>query len=345
VLSAQSHRRSIISMTNAPLVSILAVTYNHEKFISEFIESVLLQTYRNIELIIADDGSQDSAPQIIHKYSMKDKRIKPIFSTLNKGLTANFNQALALCKGEFIAPIAGDDVMMVNKIETQVRFFIGHRSCGALSHDSLVIDDEGRDLYEWSSHHRPIVGRVEAQFQTNWLLQKDCRPAPPSMMYRSAYITDTKYDGRIPVGNEWLHSIECSIKNPNLVWCYIPNILSKYRRSSRQMSQDSKISLAYYEERMLVLAIANAKYPELSSLISACRAYNQFIFLLFGWHPLVKRKKYEQQFLKEVGLVKWLYLKVVSYLLHHPWAMNSTRSTRKVILSLLIPRVGLQRRK
>jgi glycosyltransferase involved in cell wall biosynthesis len=322
-------------MSDGPLVSILTVTYQHEKFIAELIESALSQTYPHIEIIISDDGSQDGTPGIIREYAMKDSRIKPVLSERNEGLSNNFNKALKHCDGSLIACTPGDDVIMPKKIEAQVNYFSAHDDCGALSHDSLVINEEGNTLYTWSDRHMPLTGGIECQFKTNWLLQKDCRPAPPSMMYRREFLFEAKYDPRVPVGNEWLHPIECAMKRPDLKWCYIPNILSKYRRSSRQMSQDAKISAAYYEERMLVLAIALAKYPELSSLISTCRVYTQFQFLVFNWHTCTVRKGYEAQFFQEAGIFRWLYMKCVYYLFSHPGAMSKTRFVRKFLLKLI----------
>lgn len=317
-----------------PLVSVLAVTYNHEKFIGEFIDSVLSQTYPHVELIVADDGSTDGAPDIIRRYASQDSRVKPVLTEHNGGLAANFNGAIGRCRGEFIAIIAGDDLMLPSKIETQVRFFMDHDDCGAVSHDSWVVDEQGGNLYQWSERHRPLIGRVESQFQTNWLLQKDRRPAPPSLMFRKAFMLGGKYDARLRACNEWFHPIECSMSMPDLKWCYIPKVLSKYRRSERQMSRDPEIAGNYYEERMLVLSIASSRYPQISALVNCYRAYTQFQFLVFDWHPRALRDHHERQFLKEAGFFRWLYMRFVYFLLRHPVWMDRTRFLRKLIVKL-----------
>ena len=103
-----------------PLVSVLMGSYNHDKFVSEAIESVLGQTFQDFELIIIDDGSKDGSKQIIKNYSKKDDRIKPIFHSKNLGIPKTFNELIGKAKGKFISFTASDDVWVKNKLEKQL---------------------------------------------------------------------------------------------------------------------------------------------------------------------------------------------------------------------------------
>ncbi len=92
------------------MISIITLTYNHERFIAQCIESVLNQTYSNWEMIIIDDGSTDNTPHIIKRYTT-DKRIKYVRQE-HRGidyLCDSYNKALSLSKGEYIAICEGDD--------------------------------------------------------------------------------------------------------------------------------------------------------------------------------------------------------------------------------------------
>ena len=105
-----------------PLVSIISPTYNHEKFISSCIESVLSQTYSNWEMIIIDDGSTDETFKIATEYALKDTRIKP-FTQKNIGifrLGESYNFALSKCNGSYVAILECDDVWFPEKLEIQV---------------------------------------------------------------------------------------------------------------------------------------------------------------------------------------------------------------------------------
>lgn len=314
-----------------PAVSVFCLTYNHERFIGEFIESVLSQSCRDLELIIADDGSTDGSQDIIRRYAAADARVKAVLAPTNKGLIANFNDSIGLCAGRFVVIIGGDDVMLPGKIERQVRYLESHPDCGVLTHDAWVIDEDGRRQYRWSSRHRPLRGGIETQFATNWLLRKDRRIAPPSVMYRKEFLGDVRYDARLPIANEWLQTIESTVQHPGLKWHYLPEVLSQYRRHGRQMSSDAAIGRRNFEERMLVLSIVEQRYPETVRLVRRYREYMQFQYLALDWHEPELRPGYRERFLREAGPVKNAYLNAVHFLLHHPVLMTLSRPVRKLI--------------
>lgn len=105
-----------------PLVSIILPVYNCENYIREALESIINQSYNNIEIIIINDGSVDNSLQIIN--SIKDDRIKIFSSEKNKGLIYSLNLGLQHSKGEFIARMDADDIALSNRIEEQVNFLI-----------------------------------------------------------------------------------------------------------------------------------------------------------------------------------------------------------------------------
>ncbi|MDR3651977.1 MAG: glycosyltransferase [Paludibacter sp.] len=105
-----------------PLVSIISPTYNHEKHISDCIESVLKQTYNNWEMIIIDDGSTDGTFAIAQEYEKKDKRIHA-YTQKNVGifrLGESYNFALSKCKGKYVAILECDDVWLPEKLTMQI---------------------------------------------------------------------------------------------------------------------------------------------------------------------------------------------------------------------------------
>ncbi|HEY9862115.1 MAG TPA: glycosyltransferase family A protein, partial [Candidatus Obscuribacterales bacterium] len=95
--------------TDAPLVSVIIPAYNAERFIARTLESVLNQTYQNIEVLVVDDGSSDRTPEIVHHFAEIDARII-LFHQSNAGVAAARNLAIQHAKGEFIAPLDADDI-------------------------------------------------------------------------------------------------------------------------------------------------------------------------------------------------------------------------------------------
>ena len=115
-------------MNNADrqLVSILVITYNSDKYIVETLDSIRLQTYENIELIISDDCSTDNTLEIAAKWIDKNRERFTetiiINSEINTGVTENCNRALQKAKGKYLKFIAGDDLLKSNCIKNNIDF-------------------------------------------------------------------------------------------------------------------------------------------------------------------------------------------------------------------------------
>lgn len=103
-----------------PLVSVILPVYNGEPFIGGTLDSALRQTYRNIEVIVVDDGSRDRTRAIVETRAIDDSRIHLISQT-NRGLAATRNRALEHASGDFVAPLDADDLWDPTKIERQLR--------------------------------------------------------------------------------------------------------------------------------------------------------------------------------------------------------------------------------
>lgn len=113
-----------------PLVSVVVVTYNSSKTVIETLDSIFQQTYKNIELIISDDGSKDGTVEIVDKWLIqhKYKFVRTSFLTVNEntGTSCNCNRGYAEAKGSWIKGIAGDDVLKLECIEQMVGYAISY---------------------------------------------------------------------------------------------------------------------------------------------------------------------------------------------------------------------------
>ena len=105
-------------MKNRPLVSVLMPAYNSELYIAEAIQSILNQTYQNIELIIFDDGSSDKTRQVIQGFT--DPRIIKVFSDQNYGVVRARNEMIDRTTGKYIALMDADDIADPTRLEKQV---------------------------------------------------------------------------------------------------------------------------------------------------------------------------------------------------------------------------------
>lgn len=105
-------------------ISIITPSYKSERFISQTIESVLVQTYQNWEMIIVDDNSPDNSNKIIEEYASKDSRIKLIKLDKSSGPAVARNTAIENAKGRFIAFLDADDIWLPEKLKKQINFML-----------------------------------------------------------------------------------------------------------------------------------------------------------------------------------------------------------------------------
>lgn len=109
---------------NEPLVSIITPVYNAERFLSETIKSIRSQTYRNWELMLVDDCSNDNSASMIKEFQKYDDRIKYIKLEKNSGASVTRNTGIKNAKGRFIAFIDSDDIWLPEKLEKQVQYML-----------------------------------------------------------------------------------------------------------------------------------------------------------------------------------------------------------------------------
>jgi len=132
-------------MTNSNLVSVVIPVYNSEKYLEECLDSILNQTYENIEIIAIDDGSEDSSLDILKKYSNKIR----IFSQENQGLASSLNLGISKIKGNWLKWFSPDDIMYPYTIETLVGEAKKHSDNTIFYSNWNIIDDAGKILREF----------------------------------------------------------------------------------------------------------------------------------------------------------------------------------------------------
>ena len=132
-------------MHSNPLVTVICLCYNHESFVVEALESVLNQTHKNVELIIADDFSTDNSVQVIENWLKKNPKIPFLINKENLGNTKSFNQCLKIAKGEYIIDLAADDILKSDCIENQLKGFITtvHQNVGVIYGNAELFTEKG----------------------------------------------------------------------------------------------------------------------------------------------------------------------------------------------------------
>jgi glycosyltransferase involved in cell wall biosynthesis len=318
----------------APLVSVLLTAYNHAAFIDAAIQSVFEQTYSNFEIIAADDGSVDGTPDRIRQWAERDTRVVPLLSSCNRGLSANWNAGLDRCRGEFIAGLSADDIMLPDRLAAQVAYLQRHPDCGICTHDMDVFDARsGKTLCRLNERFARKDGGAEVLFTVNWLFGREIKSIPSSHMYRASAVGGQRYDPRLQIMNEWLFEIDCLVMS-GMRWGSLPDVLGRYRVHDQQTSTSADAMQRGLEETMMVLAIAAVRYPHLAALIKTKREFVFFKHLVFDWLEPDKRPAVDRQFRNEAGLAKWFYMRAARRFVQHEWLIDASRPARRLVQRL-----------
>lgn len=179
-----------------PTISVVIPSYNHEKYISEAIQSVLDQTYQDFEIVITDDGSSDNSVNLIKEFT--DPRIKLFVFSENKGACLAVNNCIENSTGEFIALLNSDDVFLPNKLETQLNFLNSHPEIGAVFSYAKIINDNSND-FEGEHPYKNIFiqpNRNRFEWLNYFFYNGNCLCHPTIFIRRECYKNVGLYDPR-----------------------------------------------------------------------------------------------------------------------------------------------------
>ena len=122
-------------------VSIIIAVYNAEKYLQRCLESVLGQTYRDIEVIAVDDCSTDGSLQVLQRYAEQDDRIRVLRMERNSGAPAARNKAMTVSRGELMSTVDADDAISPDAIEKAVRIFEANPTVDIVTYDLVRVSN------------------------------------------------------------------------------------------------------------------------------------------------------------------------------------------------------------
>lgn len=207
-----------------PLVSVIIPNYNYARYVREAVDSVLAQTYPNIEIIVVDDGSKDESKEILQNYGDK---IKLIFQK-NQGVSAARNNGIRQSKGEFIAFLDADDAWLPQKVEKQVERFLSDDSCGMVHVGVQDIDADGKSL---QTHLDGLEGDVSHELLL--FMRPVILGGGSGIMIRREILKEIGgFDPRLSTSADW--DVVYQVSNRYKVG-FIGEILLKYRMHGSNM--------------------------------------------------------------------------------------------------------------
>lgn len=209
-----------------PLVSVVIATYNMGQYLPKAVDSILQQTWNNLEVIVVDDGSTDNTPDVMQRYS-NDSRVNFIRNP-NQGQPKAKNCGINNTKGDFIAFCDADDFWEKNKLEIQMPLFANPKVGVVYSEVSFI--DENNNPFTKNQHEVRHSGKI-----TDQMLIENFVPFGTSVIRRKCIDNNGIFDEEFRMGIDWDLWLRYSL---DWEFMYAPEKTYVYRVWSGQMSNN-----------------------------------------------------------------------------------------------------------
>lgn len=262
------------SQATAPLVSVIIPAFNAEALLARTLESVLRQTYQNLEVLVVDDGSCDRTPEIVQQFAQQDRRLR-LLRQANAGVAAARNLGIQHTNGEFVALIDADDIWYPENIEKQVNYALeGSTLVGVVYSWSVYIDETDAPLGGFRAF--AIAGDVFLTLLCHNFLGN----ASASLIRRSCLEKVGLYDTELRAQNaqgceDWDLYLRIAEQYQFRV---VPEFLIGYRKLLNSMSRDYTTMANSY---CLVLQSVQQRHPEIPESLFRLSVGNFFMYLAF----------------------------------------------------------------
>lgn len=277
-------------------VSVIIPVYNDEKYIATCIESATHQTYKNIEIIIVNDGSTDNSPNICENFTRTDSRIT-IIHKKNGGLSSARNAGLKIAKGEYITFLDSDDYLSQDFIKTALNACIETKSDIAVLKMMFVNEEDTQQHFDGDTDEKTIITPQEAIEES--LYQKKFSCCSPGKLYKKEIFRNTEF----PIGKLSEDLATCHLFFDNAEKAvYIDTTGYYYRQRPKSiMHTFNPARLDALKWTKEIEAFCQNKYPDIIQA-AFCRTFNVATHLILDmdsneyfdevWKELVRTRAY-----------------------------------------------------
>lgn len=254
-----------MSNTEYCKVSVIIPCYNREQFIAATINSVLAQSWPNIELIVVDDGCTDGSRKVLESYGQR-LTILEHPGRANSGQSAAINLGLRSCSGEYLAILDSDDIFVPDKIEKQVRFLEQHPEYGLVYANCISIDADGAELHKmYYSGHTPPTGPEQ-------VLEDCCYNVPSNSLFRRSVLEKAGFQDET-LRSAQDHDFAIRIAEVTRIG-YLDECLWNYRRHGGSISQTR--TMERWKNGFKILEAACKRYPYPAATVRRRKAVLHF---------------------------------------------------------------------
>ncbi len=272
------------------LVSVVMCCRNHEKYVAEAMDSVLNQTFTDLELLITEDCSTDNSPKIIVDYQKKDPRVHAFFHNKNLGVSTTLNDGLERVSGKYVCFLDSDDLWIRDKLEKQLRI-LRKDDTKLLWSEGEVINSQGQRTGELVTQHiKAFSDKNGCLFEP---LLKELIVFRQSMIFRADYVENIRFDPQLRYVNDHRFLVDLAVDHEFL---FMPEILAKYRIHESNISNQNMLGWA--KDKVLIRQYFLQRYGGRMSARAKADINYQIGFYLSRLGKDNEAKKYYLQALK-----------------------------------------------
>jgi len=194
-----------------PLISVLIPSYNYARFIEKSIDSVLAQTYENVEIVVLDNRSTDETMSVLRTRFAQETRVRVFENDENIGLVQNFNRALTHARGEFIVWLCADDWFLERHLERLAAVFEGNASLDVVYTNVLFADEHERTFAIKAETSQLPFDYVDIRDELPEMLATFCQLCLPAALFRRELFDELgPLDESLPYCSDWEFAIRCA---------------------------------------------------------------------------------------------------------------------------------------
>ena len=286
--------------THLPLVSVVIPAYNAEAFIEQTLNSVLQQTYQNIEVLVVDDGSSDRTAEMVRTIEQSDSRIILLHQP-NAGVAVARNLGLHHARGEFVAPLDADDLWHKENLEKQIECFLNSDvSVGLVYSWSFDIDERSQPLKGFSA------ARIQGMVDRTLLCHNFIGNASATLIRRDCLATLGGYDCTLKTQNaEGCEDLDLYLRiAERYQFRVVPHFLVGYRKLVNSMSCDYRKMAKSHD---LVISRFRSRHPDIPAILFSLACSSLYIYFAKQSHR-GEQYKIALFWLKQALKTDWLVL-------------------------------------
>ena len=219
-------------------ISIIVPVYNAENTLRQCVDSILNQEYKNLEVILVDDGSKDGSPAICDEYAVKDKRVK-VFHKENGGVSSARNLGLDHAQGEWIAFIDSDDYVSPNYLEA-----VHNRNEDLIIVPYIWIKGNAFSVDKRTAPFNIIEGHFNIMIFLNKFLTTMIFRAPSPLFFKKGLVFYTRYNEKMKIGEDTCFVHKCLLKVSSMYCNHNANYYYRLDEQGAQVKYNSTTEYA-----------------------------------------------------------------------------------------------------